>query len=228
MQRYARVLVFQHSRIEPRALRKQGGIGALTRGQLHQPAGEPGGHGGRARMEAFDVTDHFFEPQGHGRRDRPLPISYMNIAEAGCKPAREGACFGRLFPRSFDNFYRGYWPGAWIFGLVVAGRLAMGVNGTFNTEFVAVSADGIPLSTYPSAAAQTVVALFALTALLNLTLGVLGGLALIRYRAMIPLLFLLYLCRASARASFSLSIRFCARALPPRAPAAPSCWGFWR
>ena len=104
--------------------------------------------------------------------------------------------FGRLFPRSFDNVYRGYWLGTWIFGLVVAGRLAMGVNGTFNTESVAVSADGIPLSTYPSAAAQTVVALFALTALLNLTLGVLGGLALIRYRAMIPLLFLLYLLQS--------------------------------
>lgn len=104
--------------------------------------------------------------------------------------------FDRLCPRSFDNVYRGYWLGAWIFGLVVAGRLAMGVNGTFNTESVAVSADGIPLSTYPSAAAQTVVALFALTALLNLTLGVLGGLALIRYRAMIPLLFLLYLLQS--------------------------------
>jgi hypothetical protein len=120
----------------------------------------------------------------------------MNIAEAGCK-ARVGGCmFGRLFPRSFDNVYRGYWLGAWIFGLVVVGRLAMGVNGTFNTEFVAVSADGIPLSTYAPAAAQTVVALFALTSLLNLTLGVLGGLTLVRYRAMIPLLFLLYLLQS--------------------------------
>jgi hypothetical protein len=104
--------------------------------------------------------------------------------------------FGRLFPRSFDNFYRGHWLGAWIFGLVVAGRLAIGFNGTFNTESVAVTADGIPLSTYPPAAAQTVVALFALTALLSLTLGVLGGLALIRYRAMIPFLFLLYLAQS--------------------------------
>lgn len=104
--------------------------------------------------------------------------------------------FGRLFPRSFDNFYRGYWLCPWIFGLVVAGRLATGFNGTFNTEFVATTADGIPLSTYPPAAAQAVVALFALTALLNLTLGVLGGLALIRYRTMIPFLFLLYLAQS--------------------------------
>ena len=103
---------------------------------------------------------------------------------------------GRLFPQSFDNAYRGYWAGAWIFGAVVAGRLAMGVNGTINTAFVAVSADGIPLSTYPSAAAQTVIALFALTALMNLTLAVLGVVALIRYRAMIPLLFLLYLAQS--------------------------------
>ena len=104
--------------------------------------------------------------------------------------------FGRLFPRKIDNYYPGYWPGAWIFGLVVLGRLAMGINGTFNTTFVAVSADGIPLATYPSAAAQTVVTLFALTSLMNLTLGVLGGIALIRYRAMLPLLFLLYLAQS--------------------------------
>lgn len=104
--------------------------------------------------------------------------------------------FGRLFPRNIDNFYPGYWLGAWIFGLVVAGRLAMGVNGTFNTAFVAVSADGIPLSTYPPAAAQTVIALFALTSLLNLTLAVLGAVALLRYRAMIPLVFLLYLAQS--------------------------------
>lgn len=104
--------------------------------------------------------------------------------------------FGRLFPRSIDNVYPGHWLGAWIFGLVVAGRLAMGLNGTFNTAFVAVSADGIPLSSYPDAAAQTVIALFALTSLLNLTLGVLGALTLIRYRAMIPFVFLLYLAQS--------------------------------
>lgn len=104
--------------------------------------------------------------------------------------------FGRLFPRNIDNIYPGYWLGAWIFALVVAGRLAMGINGTFNTAYVAVSADGIPLSAYPAAAAETVVALFALTALMNLTLAVLGAVALLRYRAMIPLIFLLYIAQS--------------------------------
>jgi len=120
----------------------------------------------------------------------------MKIAEAGCKARAGGHMFGRLFPRSIDNVYRGYWLGAWIFGLVLTGRLAMGFNGTFNTALVAVSADGIPQNTYPSAAAQTVIALFALTSLMNLTLGVLGGIALFRYRAMIPLLLLLYLAQS--------------------------------
>jgi hypothetical protein len=120
----------------------------------------------------------------------------MDIAEADRKVAVGGCMFGRLFPRSIDNVYPGYWLGAWIFALVVAGRLAMGVNGTINTVSVATTADGIPLGTYPAAAAETVVALFALTALLNLTLAVLGATALIRYRAMIPFLFLLYLAQS--------------------------------
>jgi hypothetical protein len=120
----------------------------------------------------------------------------MNIAEADRK-ARVGGCmFGRLFPRSIDNVYPGYWLGAWIFAPVVAGRLAMGVNGTFNTVYIATTADAIPLGTYPPAAAGTVVALFALLSLMNLTLAVLGAVALIRYRAMIPFLFLLYLAQS--------------------------------
>lgn len=104
----------------------------------------------------------------------------------------------RLFPRNIDNVYPGYWPGAWIFGLVVAGRLAMGINGTFNPAFVAANADGIPFSTYPAPAVQTVIALFALLSLLNLMLAVLGGVVLIRYRAMIPFVFLLFLARSFA------------------------------
>jgi len=79
-----------------------------------------------------------------------------------------------LFPRQIDNNYRGHWLAVWILGLVLAGRFAIGINGTVNTRFVAVSADGIPLDNYGAGAAETVIALFALTALLNLVLGFLG------------------------------------------------------
>lgn len=104
----------------------------------------------------------------------------------------------RLFPSQLDNNYRGHRLAIWILGLVLAGRLAVGINGTFNTRFVAMSADGIPLDSYGAAAADTVVALFALVAFLNLPLGLQGIAVLIRWRAMIPFMYLLLLLQSIA------------------------------
>lgn len=104
----------------------------------------------------------------------------------------------RIFPRQIDNSYRGHRLAIWILGLVLAGRLAVGINGTFNTRFVAMSADGIPLDSYGAAAADTVAALFALVAFLNLPLGLQGIAVLIRWRAMIPFMYLLLLFQSIA------------------------------
>ncbi len=68
----------------------------------------------------------------------------------------------RLLPQRVDNTYRGYKLALWLFGTVVLMKLAMSLNSIFNGYVVASSADGIPLHTFPSAAAQTVVALFAI------------------------------------------------------------------
>ena len=99
----------------------------------------------------------------------------------------------RLFPKQFDNIYRGYWLGFWLLAPVLLARLAIGVNSTFNGRTVAASADGIPLDTYGTSAADTVVALFALSGFSFILLSLLGILAMLRYRAMIPLVYLLLL-----------------------------------
>src|SRR5689334_17722768 len=104
----------------------------------------------------------------------------------------------RIFPRVVDNNYRGHWIAAWILGLVLAGRFAVGINGSINTRFVAISADAIPLDSYGAGAAETVIALFALTAMLNLVLGFFGVAVLIRWRAMIPFTYLLLLFQSAA------------------------------
>lgn len=104
----------------------------------------------------------------------------------------------RIFPKTLDNAYRGHWLAIWIFGLVLAGRIAMGLNGTFNTRFVAMNADGIPLDSYAAGAAETTIALFALLALTNLVTGFLGLAVLIRWRAMIPFMYLLLLLHGIA------------------------------
>lgn len=97
--------------------------------------------------------------------------------------------FSKLFPQPIDNTYHGYKAALWLFGLVVAMRIVQSVLIIFNGYSVAKDADGIPLDTFPPAAAQTVVALFALSALYRLILSLLCLLVLVRYRRAIPLMF---------------------------------------
>jgi hypothetical protein len=108
-------------------------------------------------------------------------------------PLPDGPLLTRLFPRQFDNAYRGLWAAVWLFVPVVVLRLVMGFNSIVMTRKVAVSADGIPLDRFDAAGAQEVVVEFALLGLFNLLFGLIGIVALVRYRAMIPAVFLLFL-----------------------------------
>jgi hypothetical protein len=105
----------------------------------------------------------------------------------------------RLLPQCVDNTYRGYKLALWLFGAVVLMKLAMSLNSIFNGYMVASSADGIPLDTFPSAAAQTVVALFAIWGLAHLMICLLCILVLVRYRSMVPLMLALLLLEHLSR-----------------------------
>jgi putative Mn2+ efflux pump MntP len=94
-----------------------------------------------------------------------------------------------LLPRRADNEYRGRKVALWIFGLVVFVKLAMGLNATFNGRSVATTADGIPLDTYTPAGAQAFVSVFALLGVAHVVLGLLCVLVLVRYRALVPVMF---------------------------------------
>jgi hypothetical protein len=99
----------------------------------------------------------------------------------------------RLFPKSFDNMYRGHWLAIWIFGAVVLVKAMQGVNSIIMPRLVAMNADGIPLDSFNAAGAQTVLALFALLGFYLLVLPVQSVVVLIRYRAMIPFMYLMLL-----------------------------------
>jgi hypothetical protein len=70
---------------------------------------------------------------------------------------------------------------------------SMGTNSLFNTRTVVMLADGIPLDRYGADGADAVIALFAIAGLFRVLLAMQGVAALIRYRAMIPFLYLLLL-----------------------------------
>lgn len=98
-----------------------------------------------------------------------------------------------LLPRQADNSYRGSRIALGIFAVLLLMRIVMSVNSIVNGRFVASSADGIPLDAYPPAAARTAVTLFALLALANLMIALVGLLVLVRYRSLIPLFFVIFL-----------------------------------
>src|SRR4051812_24988000 len=105
-----------------------------------------------------------------------------------------------LLPQRIDNTFRGQKAALWIFGLMALMRTVMGVNVMFNTRMVAVTADGIPLDTYPPAAAENIVAMFALIGLAYLTSACISWVVLVRYRAAVPLVFTLMLLQFVAGA----------------------------
>ena len=104
----------------------------------------------------------------------------------------------RLFPGQADNRFAGHRAALWLLGLLIALRLVMSVRSIFETRSVAAG-DGIPLDSFGAAAAQQVLTLFALMALAQLALVLIALAVLIRYRALVPFIYLVLLCEQLAR-----------------------------
>ena len=105
----------------------------------------------------------------------------------------------RLFPKQVDNTFDGNRAALWLLGLFIALKLVMSVNSILNTASVAAGADGLPLDSFGPAAARTVLMLFAMVSLGQLTLAVIALTTLIRYRAMVPFIYLVLLGEQLAR-----------------------------
>ncbi|HEV7668054.1 MAG TPA: hypothetical protein VGS22_05990 [Thermoanaerobaculia bacterium] len=107
----------------------------------------------------------------------------------------------RILPDRIDNTYLGHPLAVWLLAAVVFMKSGIALGTLFNGRVAAQSADGIPLNTFGADGAQAVVALFAIWGLAQLVINLFGILALTRYRAMIPFMFLLLLVEHLARKS---------------------------
>lgn len=105
----------------------------------------------------------------------------------------------RLLPERFDDNFAGHRSALWLLGLIVVLKALMGGNSILNSTEVASGADGIPLDSFAPEAAREVLLLFELVGLGQLVLALLGAVALVRYRAMVPFVFLLLLAEQVAR-----------------------------
>lgn len=95
----------------------------------------------------------------------------------------------RLFPARIDNRFRGHVLALWLFVPITLMKVALGLGHIFTADGGAQSVSTMPLDTYPAGAAQNVVALMARMGLEQLLLGALFVVVLLRYRAMVPLMF---------------------------------------
>lgn len=111
----------------------------------------------------------------------------------------------RLFPKSIDNQSPGPRAAVWVMGVVLFVKLAMTARTIFDARATAEGPDGIPLHSFPPAAAEEVVSMFQLVGLGQMMLALLGVVALVRYRAMIPLVYLLLITEHLARKAINLS-----------------------
>ena len=96
---------------------------------------------------------------------------------------------GLLFPRVIDNRFRGRWLGYWLLAPVLFLKIGIAFASIL-TPRAANNADAIDLSTYSKAALRDAMTSTALLGLLHLCIGLFCLFAMIRYRAMVPLIYL--------------------------------------
>ena len=97
----------------------------------------------------------------------------------------------RIFPERIDNNYRGYKLAIWIFILIAFMKVALSLAHIFVADGGAQSVSTIPLDTYSASAAQNIIAIMARLGLEQLLPAVIFVVVLIRYRSMIPLMYVL-------------------------------------
>ena len=99
--------------------------------------------------------------------------------------------FDKILPQRIDNTYRGHKLALWFFAVILLVKILQSLFVMFNGYSTLMSADGIPLDTYAPAAAQTIVAIWALSGLERLIISLLCVLVLVRYRSLITFMYAL-------------------------------------
>ena len=109
----------------------------------------------------------------------------------------------RLLPRVADNGYRGRRAALWLFGVMLL-KIPMGLNVMFNAPQVARAADGVPVDALGDAGRAAFLFAFAAWGLGQLVLGLVSLVVLLRYRSLVPLMFLILLVEQLGRMALRL------------------------
>jgi hypothetical protein len=104
-----------------------------------------------------------------------------------------------IFPKTFDNTYRGQWAAIPLLALVVLSKFAMSFNAVFYTRMVIEQADKIDLGRYNADAVPLIIYMFQAWGIGHFLVALVMAVALILYRAMIPLATLIMLAEQVIR-----------------------------
>jgi len=118
--------------------------------------------------------------------------------------------FGMLFPKIIDNKYRGQWLALVFFLPVLILKTMMGFNvagfnPTLDVRDILQNVDGIPLDTYSAQAASDIIFSASAWGLSLFTICLVGLIALVRYRAMLPIAILLLTVEQVGRKAMSIA-----------------------
>ncbi|MGP1354317.1 MAG: hypothetical protein ACTS1Z_13430 [Parasphingopyxis sp.] len=97
----------------------------------------------------------------------------------------------RIFPNQFSNEYRGHWLALVLLWIITGFKTIMAYNTAINTRYGAVNADGIPIDSYSPEAGAMVLNIFAKLGNMHFIIVAISLIALIRYRSMVPLIYLI-------------------------------------
>jgi hypothetical protein len=125
----------------------------------------------------------------------------------------------RLFPRRLDNDYRGHPLALWVFFPITAITIVRSLIHLFRADGGAQSIATIPLDSFTAGGSATVILIFALWGLSQLLLGFLYTVVLWRYRALLPLMYVLLIVEYVGRFALGMWKPIATLEAPPGASA---------
>ena len=105
-----------------------------------------------------------------------------------------------LFPKTVDNCFAGNKIALWLFYLVTIVTLWRSQHHLFAPDGGAQSIATIPLDTYSTGASSAIIGVFALWGLSQLLIGFIYAIVCVRYKSLIPFMYLLGIIEYATRA----------------------------
>lgn len=112
--------------------------------------------------------------------------------------------FEKLFPSTIDNTYKGHSLGRWLLYLYILKSLFSGSVHMFAPDGSAQSIASIALDSFSEGASNTIITIFGMWGMEQFVIGLIALMVVLRYRALIPAIALVYVVEYVGRFAMTL------------------------